>query len=181
MQKDFSNALRSNRWLVGQMLDNSSAQIDTYIAESFIPFGSPVVLGTDPTKQVRSPLVGEAARYFGIAVREDKEMQGGVLSTSQADEFQVNMTSSLSGFPIGSVLCVARRGRIVIPAITTVIQAVVGTTRATFVISSGQYITQTATATANTVIDLGMVMSVPVVGQLCAIEINLIKASASSI
>jgi len=173
MQKDFSYSLNSNPFLIGNVLDGSRAQVDSYIAETVIPFGAPVILGTDGLRQVRLATVGAAGTSFiGIALRQNQLPSGGVLAINNTGEQPVIMsTGPLDSYPIGSPIAIARTGRVIV-LVTTVTQAIVGTTRAVYTMATGLITTQTAVATTGAQLDLGFILTVPVAGQLCAIQIN---------
>lgn len=172
MQKDFSYSLNSNPYLIGNLWDGSFAQVDSYIAETAIPFGAPVILGSDPTKQVKLATVGATVTSFiGIALRQNQLPSGGVLAPDNTGEQPVIMSTAINSYPIGSPIAIARTGRIII-LVNTVTQNVVGTTRAVYTVASGLITTQTAAATGGAQLDLGFVLTVPVAGQLCAIQIN---------
>lgn len=172
MQKDFSNSLNSNPFLLGNIWDGSLAQVDSYIAETAIPFGAPVILGTDGVRQVKLATVGATVTSFiGIALRQNQLPSGGVLAPDNTGEQPVIMSTSINSYPIGSPIAIAKTGRIII-LVNTVTQNVVGTTRAVYTMATGLITTQTAAATGGTQLDLGFVLTVPVAGQLCAIQIN---------
>lgn len=180
MQKDFSYSLNSNPFLLGNLLDGSISQVDSYVAEidllgaTSIPFGHPVVLGTDPTRQVKRAFTGTSATvtsFIGIALRQNQLPSGGVLAGNNAGDQPVIMSTSINAYLDGFPIAIARSGRVVV-LVTTVTQAVVGTTRAVYTLATGLITTQTAAATAGTQLDLGFVLTVPVAGQLCAIQIN---------
>jgi len=172
MQKDFSYSLNSNPFLIGNVLDGSRAQVDSYIAETVIPFGAPVILGTDGVRQVRLATVGAAVTSFiGIALRQNQQPSGGVLAPNNTGEQPVIMSIGMNSYPIGSPVAIARSGRVIV-FVTTVTQAVVGTTRAVYTMATGLITTQTAVATTGAQLDLGFILTVPVAGQLCAIQIN---------
>jgi hypothetical protein len=174
MQKDFSYSLNSNPFLLGNVWDGSLAQVDSYLAETAIPFGAPVVLGSDPTKQVKlatSTTSTTGLGWLGIALRQNQLPSGGVLAPDSTGEQPVIMSTSVSSYPIGSPVAIAKSGRVIVP-VTTVVDAVVGTTRAVYTFATGKITTQNSAVTANTAIDLGFVLTVPVAGQLCAIQIN---------
>jgi hypothetical protein len=172
MQKDFSYSLNSNPYLIGNLWDGSLAQVDSYIAETAIPFGAPVILGSDPTKQVKLATVGATVTSFiGIALRQNQLASGGVLAPDATGEQPVIMSTAVSSYPIGSPIAIAKTGRIIV-LVTTVTQSLVGTTRAVYTMATGLITAQTAAATTGTQLDLGFVLTVPVAGQLCAIQIN---------
>ena len=172
MQKDFSYSLNSNPFLLGNLWDASFSQVDSYIAENLIPFGAPVILGTDPVRQVKLATTGATATSFlGIALRQNHLSSGGVLATNNTGEQPVIMSTAVEAYPVGSPIAIARSGRVVI-SVNTVTQNVVGTTRAVYTMATGLITTQTAAATNGTQLDLGFVLTVPVAGQLCAIQIN---------
>lgn len=81
------------------------------------------------------------------------------------------MSTAVSSYPMGSPIAIAKTGRIIV-LVTTVTQSLVGTTRAVYTMATGLITAQTAAATTGTQLDLGFVLTVPVAGQLCAIQIN---------
>lgn len=174
MQKDFSYSLDSNPFLLGNIWDGSLAQVDSYIAETAIPFGAPVVLGSDPTKQVKVATTGTSptvTSFIGIALRQNQLPSGGVLAPNNTGEQPVIMSTAVNSYPIGSPIAIAKTGRVIV-LVTTVTSAVVGVTRAVYTLATGLITTQTAAATGGAQLDLGFVLTVPVAGQLCAIQIN---------
>ena len=72
MQKDFN--MYSKQFLIGQRADTSLCQIDSYVAESNIQFGSAVKRGTNKDKQCL-PL-GDSTEFLGIALRDDIQRVG---------------------------------------------------------------------------------------------------------
>jgi hypothetical protein len=174
MQKDFSYSLNSNPFLLGNIWDGSLAQVDSYIAETVIPFGAPVVLGTDGTRQVKvatSTTSTTGLGWLGIALRQNQLPSGGVLAPNNTGEQPVIMSTAVNSYPIGSPIAIAKTGRVIV-LVTTATNNVVGTTRAVYTFATGLITTQNAAVVDNTAIDLGFVLTVPVAGQLCAIQIN---------
>lgn len=59
----------SKPYLIGQVADTSSRQIDSYAAEGEIEFGDPVIRGTDKSSQVKKS--NSKTEFLGVAVRND--------------------------------------------------------------------------------------------------------------
>lgn len=82
----------SQPYLVGQVADTSLRQIDSFIAEGTVEFGTPVIRGTDKTCQVKQS--NSKTEFLGIAVRD-------VIQTS-------------GNYPNKKMVAVLTKGRIVI-------------------------------------------------------------------
>lgn len=179
MQTSFSNSLISKPYFVGQILDDSLKQVDSYAAETAISFGQPVQLGTDPTKQVKALVAG--GTFFGIAIGTNYANAGGVLSTNTTTEQLVNVTSNNSWTnPIGSMVSVMKLGRIVIQVGATVSNSTVGTTQAWYqTASSNSALIGTIRASdgnpssgSEAFILIGTFLSVPIANNLAVIQVN---------
>ena len=110
-------------------------------------------------------------RHYPSPTAKNQLPSGGVLAPDNTGEQPVIMSTAINSYPIGSPIAIAKTGRIII-LVNTVTQNVVGTTRAVYTMATGLITTQTAAATGGTQLDLGFVLTVPVAGQLCAIQIN---------
>lgn len=71
MQTDFN--MYSKPFIVGQRADCSLNQIDSFVAEADIKFGSAVKRGTNKDKQA---LPSDGAEFLGIALRDDLATSG---------------------------------------------------------------------------------------------------------
>ena len=172
MQKDYKYSLYAKPFTLGNLYDTSLYQVDSFAAETLIPFGAPVIRGTDTRKQVKLATVGATPTSFiGIALRQSQMPSGGILAPDDTGNQVVIMSTASSAYPIGAPVPVARSGRVIV-FVTTVTQAIVGTTRAIYTMATGLITTQTAEATPNTQLDLGFILTEPVAGELCAIQIN---------
>ncbi len=120
MQIDFRNSLNSGPFLLGQVYDTSIHQIDSSVGKTVIGFGVPVSL--DPGGNGVSAL-GDAAKYYGIAIRTNYEVSGGVLNNS-AGSGAVMVTSGTDQYPIGSQVSVMRMGRVVVKINTATVTTI---------------------------------------------------------
>jgi hypothetical protein len=68
--------------LAGLLYDMRNITVESYAAEGNIPFGSAVVPGTDPRKQVKLATAGGQG-FAGIALREDARMQDATTGIAQ--------------------------------------------------------------------------------------------------
>lgn len=179
MQTSFSNSLISKPYFLGQILDTSLTQVDSYAAETAISFGQPVQLGTDPTKQVKALVAG--GTLWGIAIESNFASAGGVLSTNTTTEQVVNVTSNNTHtYPIGSMVPVVKVGRVVIQVGATVSQNTVGKTQAWYqtgsatasLIGTIRASDSDPTSSPETFISIGTFLSVPTANNLAVIQIN---------
>ena len=72
MQEDFSTY--SVPFLIGMRADSSLCQIDSYVAEGDISFGSAVKRGTDKSKQCLA--LDNIDAFLGVALRNDLRTEG---------------------------------------------------------------------------------------------------------
>lgn len=171
MQIDFSTSLDSAQFLLGQVYDTSISQIDSYTAKTVINFGQPVSINTDGTVSALT----DKTKYFGIAIRANYQVAGGVLNTNPGIP-AVTVTSNLiDQYPVGSQVSVMRMGRVVI-RVNTATSVLVGTTAWYKV--DGTIISADTDPLAAAGVVIGQCLTTPVaatsatVGGLVAIQMN---------
>lgn len=173
MQTDFTNSLHSAPFLLGQVYDTSTRQIDSSVAKTVINFGQPVSL--DSNGKTVSALYGSNTgglsianaklAYFGVAIRANYEMSGGVLNTS-AGSPAVIVTSGTEQYPIGSQVSVMKMGRVVVK-VDTATTGTIGTP-VYYDVSAKTIITHTAAPTDG--IQIGTLVTAASDGGLAAIQ-----------
>lgn len=185
MQINYDNSLDSGALVLGQVYDVSLAQVDGFMAEESIPFGAFVQYGTPVVagNGTSAPLVKKLAaggKYIGIAIRDMNQPVGGVLATTAqvtagtADRM-TTITTALESYPIGAGVSVMRLGRVSIMIPTagiTITDAAIGATLQVAKDTGAITITNTPAAESVVIATIGVMVTMPVAGQLAVVQIN---------
>lgn len=107
MQLDFSTALDSDSFLLGQQYDSSMSQVLSYTASEEIKFGQPVTIDFD--KGTVAPFKANSS-YHGIALRTNYQPAGSDISTAPP----TTVTNTIGSYPKGAMVSIMKTGRIVI-------------------------------------------------------------------
>ena len=170
MQKDFSDSLESKPYLLGQVIDTSISQIDSYIAEDDIKFGQLVQLGTDPYKQVKTLPAGDLTGAIGIAVRTNMQPFGSQLAEDDGGDSNIITTTAEDTYTKGSMVSVMRLGRAAL-----MVDSLSGAQTAGVIDLWYDEDTKTNIASSATVSDaikIGRLMEQPVAGKIAQVQIN---------
>lgn len=107
MQLDFSTALTSDSFLLGQQYDSSMSQVISYPASEEIKFGQPVTIDFD--KGTVAPLKA-GSTFHGIALRTNYQVAGSDISTAPP----TTVTNTIGSYPKGAMVSIMKIGRIVV-------------------------------------------------------------------
>lgn len=107
MQTDFSTALVSDSFLLGQQYDSSMSQVLSYTASEEIKFGQPVTIDFD--KGTVAPLK-DGGNFHGIALRTNYQVAGSDITTAPP----TTVTNTIGSYPKGSMVSIMKTGRIVV-------------------------------------------------------------------
>lgn len=107
MQLDFSTALVSDSFLLGQQYDSSMSQVLSFPASEEIKFGQPVTIDFD--KGTVAPL-NDGGSYHGIALRTNYQPAGSDISSAPP----TTVTNTIGSYPKGAMVSIMKVGRIVI-------------------------------------------------------------------
>lgn len=107
MQTDFSTALVSDSFLLGQQYDSSMSQVLSYTASEEIKFGQPVTIDFD--KGTVAPLKASGT-FHGIALRTNYQVAGSDITTAPP----TTVTNTIGSYPKGAMVSIMKVGRIVV-------------------------------------------------------------------
>ena len=107
MQLDFSTALVSDSFLLGQEYDSSMSQVLSFPASEEIKFGQPVTIDFD--NGTVAPLK-VASKYHGIALRTNYQPAGSDITTAPP----TTVTNTIGSYPKGAMVSIMKVGRIVV-------------------------------------------------------------------
>lgn len=153
MQTDFTNYLSSSPFLLGQVYDTSTCQIDSSVAKTVINFGQPVSLNSDG--KTVSALYG--SNTGGLSVDDAKLAFFGIAISA----------NSAGQYDIGSQVSVMRMGRVVVK-VDTATTGTIGTP-VYYDVAAKTIITHTAAPTNG--IQIGTLLTAASDGGLAAIQI----------
>lgn len=107
MQLDFSTALDSGSFLLGQQYDSSMSQVISYPASEEIKFGQPVTIDFDKGTVAN---MTATSTFNGIALRTNYQVAGSDISTSPP----TTVTNTVGSYLKGAMVSIMKTGRIVI-------------------------------------------------------------------
>lgn len=128
MQLDFSTALTSDSFLLGQQYDSSMSQVISYPASEEIKFGQPVTIDFD--KGTVANMTGTSSsntNFHGIALRTNYQNAGSDISTAPP----TTVTNTVGSYPKGAMVSIMKVGRIVVAFDNTAITGTPATLQTT--------------------------------------------------
>lgn len=134
MQLDFSTALVSDSFLLGQQYDSSMSQVISYPASEEIKFGQAVTIDFDkgtvsPLKYTGSVWTG----FHGIAIRTNYQVAGSDISSAPP----TTVANTIGSYPKGAMVSIMKVGRIVVAYDNTGIAGTAATTGGSYVWYNG--------------------------------------------
>lgn len=123
MQLDFSTALTSDSFLLGQQYDSSLSQVTSYPASEEIKFGNPVTIDYD--KGTVANMTSTA--FSGIALRTNYQNAGSDISAAPP----TTVTNTIGSYPKGAMVSIMKVGRIVVAFDNTAITGTPATLQTT--------------------------------------------------
>jgi hypothetical protein len=128
MQLDFSTALTSDSFLLGQQYDSSMSQVISYPASEEIKFGQPVTIDFD--KGTVANMTGTSSsntNFHGIALRTNYQNAGSDISTAPP----TTVTNTVGSYPKGAMVSIMKSGRVVVGFDNTAISGTPATLQTT--------------------------------------------------
>src|SRR5574343_642451 len=111
MQLDFSTALTSDSFLLGQQYDSSMSQVISYPASEEIKFGQPVTIDFDKgTVANMTGTTSSNTNFHGIALRTNYQNAGSDISTAPP----TTVTNTVGSYPKGAMVSIMKSGRVVV-------------------------------------------------------------------
>lgn len=134
MQLDFSTALTSDSFLLGQQYDSSMSQVISYPASEEIKFGQAVTINFDQGTVAPLKYTGSAwTSFHGIALRTNYQNAGSDISTAPP----TTVTDTIDSYPKGAMVSIMKVGRIVVAYNNTGIAGTAATVGGSYVWYNG--------------------------------------------